>query len=81
MFSPDVSDYTSVIVDLVFSSGSPIGATACTNITIINDNAVELDEFFTINLSATLPVIDVAPSNATVTIIDDDSKSDMTVTL
>ena len=42
---------------LVFSSGSPVGQRECTNITIINDEAVETSsEHFTVELESDDPV-------------------------
>jgi len=45
----------------------------CTNITIINDMVLEVDEVFFVVLSSSEPRIIVNPNTSIVTILDDDS--------
>ena len=48
--------------------------TQCFNVTIINDTRYELDEVFSIKLSASEESIQITPSLVPITITDDDSK-------
>lgn len=45
----------------------------CTNITIINDMVLEVDEVFFVVLSSSEPRIIINPNTSVVTILDDDS--------
>lgn len=59
---------------LVFSSGSPVGRRECTNITLINDGAVEASsEHFTVELGSDDPV-NFVESVGFIDIQDDDCK-------
>ena len=46
----------------------------CTQITIVNDNIVEADEFFSVSLDSTNPQVVIGLSTASVFIADDDGK-------
>ena len=46
----------------------------CTQITIVNDNIVETDEFFSVSLDSTNPQVVIGLSTASVFIADDDGK-------
>ncbi len=62
----------------------PISPPVCTTISIINDNVLELEQTkrFVLNLSHPDPaVFFLRPFLASVTVIDDDSKSEPTQTL
>ena len=72
----DLSDYTSVLEDYTFVSGTRTGSRLCFEISIADDGIVEYDERFSINLQ---PVNEslvriTFPSIAEVIIIDDDGK-------
>ena len=67
-------DYSQLTVYLTFNAGSQAGSTACTDISIINDNILESDEYFTITLSSSDPVnFDVSMGSCTI-IEDADSE-------
>jgi len=62
-------------LQVTFSSGDVVGATACATFGIINDNNLELDHEFTVSLSTVTPTgpnLSAAPSSTTVTIFDDE---------
>jgi len=67
-------DYSQLTVHLTFNAGSQAGSTACTDISIINDNILESDEYFTVTLSSSDPVyFDVSMGSCTI-IEDADSE-------
>ena len=62
-------------LQVTFSSGNLVGDTACTTFGIINDNNLEFDHEFTVNLESvtpTGPVISNSSSTTTVSIMDDE---------
>ncbi len=69
-------DYGSVEdYPLVIPSGSGPGSVSCVNISIIYDSIVEYNETFTVSLSfESLDNVTFDPTEAKVTIKDDDSK-------
>ena len=74
VFHAGDSDYSQLTVHLTFNAGSQAGSTACTDISIINDNILESDEYFTITLSSSDPVnFDVSMGSCTI-IEDADSE-------
>jgi len=67
-------DYSQLTVHLTFNAGSQAGSTACTDISIINDNILESDEYFAVTLSSSDPVnFDVSMGSCTI-IEDADSE-------
>ena len=69
-------DYVSVTpVRLVFLTNSSVGDTQCFEIEVLNDNILEGDHAFSLELVDTSPsVIRIGmPSTASVTIVDDES--------
>ena len=66
-------DYTSVSQTVTFGGMSTIGAQESVNITIINDNVVELDETILVQGSEASPVASFQPSQTVVNIVDNDS--------
>jgi len=74
-------DYNSGVYDVTFSAGV---TSSQLNIAITDDNILEPDESFTITIDqSTLPngVMVVDPSEATVTIVDDDGECDIIITM
>lgn len=60
---------------LVFQTGDAINSTACVDVDIIDDEVVELVETFSVSLDSDDPVIIDPIQEATISIIDNDSKS------
>ena len=60
----------------MFRSGSLVGETGCTDIFIINDNSVEMTEFFIVYAIA--PCAEFLRNQALVIILDDDGMSKAT---
>ena len=65
------TDYGSGPYTVVFSAGS---TSASLNISITNDNIVEMNETFALTITPTNDVMTVDPDDAVVTIVDDDSE-------
>ena len=65
------SDYTTTELTLTFNSSI---TTVTIPISIIDDDILETNETFLLRLSSEDPTLGVAPSDAMITIIDDDSK-------
>ena len=64
-------DYNPASDTLVFPNGTMSGGTSCTNVMIVNDNVLECDQYFTVEITSTSPGVTVGtPSNVTVTIQD-----------
>ena len=59
---------------VAFSSGDVVGDTACATFGIINDNNLESDHEFTVNLESITPPgpVILIPSSTTVSIMDDE---------
>ena len=73
MFGEDFTEPSPLQV--TFSSGDVVGDTACTAFGIINDNNLEGDHEFTVNLESVTPpgpVISNSSSTTTVSIMDDE---------
>ena len=70
------SDYVSISnLPVVFMAGDGLGSTACTNVTVIDDDVVESNETFSITATASSdPVNILMISEAEVIITDDDGK-------
>lgn len=64
---------TGSYLNQTFTSGSINGATRCANISILDDNALEVNENFTLTLSTEDSNIKIGTSVTTITIIDNDS--------
>ena len=70
---PDDYNPSNDVLTLVFLNGTMSNTTVCTNITIVEDNALECDHDFTVEITSTSPNVTVGtPSNVTVTIKDTD---------
>ena len=66
-------DYTCDTLKIVFPVGTTSDTTMCTNITIVEDDVLECDQYFTVEINSTSPNITVGtPSIVTVTIKDTD---------
>lgn len=65
-------DYTSVSSDVVFMSGSTDGDTRCVDITIEDDEALEINETFTLALTSSDPNVMFGQDMTTVIIVDND---------
>ena len=72
--SSDGDDYYSVSGEFIFSSGSTDGDSECVDVGIINDDVLELREFFTFALSSNDSAVDLCVPEADVYIIDEDGK-------
>ncbi len=59
---------------LTFSSGASDGNTECMNVTIMDDDALEADQTFSVTLTEQDDNVDVVNTMTTVTITDNDSK-------
>ncbi len=59
---------------LTFSSGASDGDRECMNVTIMDDDALEADETFSVTLTTSDDDVNVVNSMTTVTITDIDSK-------
>ncbi len=59
---------------LIFSSGASDVSIECMNVTIREDNALEIDKTFSVTLTISDDDVDVVNSMMTVTITDNDSK-------
>ena len=70
-FSPAPGDYITVVEDLTFSADVD---RVCRNVTSQDDTILEDDEEFTLTLTTTDGSVNLAPDQATFTIIDNDSK-------
>ena len=57
-----------------FVSGQSLLSPSCINITITDDDILEVKETFTVVLSAEFSGVSIAGTNSIVEIIDDDSK-------
>lgn len=64
------TDYTAVSTTITIPAGQP---SAVVNIPLSNDSDIEADESFTVAISNINHAIPVAPTNATITILDDDA--------
>ena len=70
-------DYTEPSpLQVTFSSGDVVGDTACTALGIINDNNLEFDHEFTVNLESVTPPGPVLSAlfSTTVSISDDEGR-------
>ncbi len=59
---------------LTFSSGASNGDTECLNVTIMDDDALEADQTFSVTLTEQDDDVNVGNIMMTVTITDNDSK-------
>ncbi len=72
-------DYNLTNSMVTFPDTSIVGSTACATFNIIDDSILELDQQFTAQLASSNPpgvTLSVPSSSTTVTIEDNDSKSD-----
>ena len=69
--TPD-EDFTGLPNIITFTSGQSVGATSCTNITIIDDNEVEGVENFNVKLSSDFPGVTVSRALGMIEISDND---------
>lgn len=63
-------DFSALSANSLFFSGA--SGVECLSVSILDDSVVEVNETFSVLLAASSSAVDVAPSLATVTIIDDD---------
>ena len=72
LWPTDVVDFTPISpgTQLVFTSAE----TLCVNISIENDAVLEENEVFFVELSTNDPQVNLSPSSASVTILDNDGK-------
>ena len=66
-------DFASMTAQLTFQP-SQADVPQCVDVPIQEDTVLETNEFFTVELSTTDPVVILSPQSATVTIFDDDSE-------
>ena len=64
-------DYTAITEDLTFSATE---MRICRDVTSVEDDRLEDDENLMLSLTTGDPTVNLGPSGATVTILDDDSK-------
>ena len=74
-YCTEPDDYSRVVTQITFSAGSGVGSQQCINVSIVNDNVVEMTEQFSLSLAAGQNSVIGFPDTATVEIIDDDCKS------
>ena len=69
-------DYDGTTASVTFPTSSTCGATACTNITIRNDEVLECTQEFSVAItSSSLPTLTISSqASATITINDDESE-------
>jgi len=65
-------DYIHTSNDITFNSGSAAASTGCTNISIIDDNALESNQTFTVTLTTSDPDVILGSNVTTITIVDND---------
>ena len=65
-------DYDAITTSRTFLYVSMNGDMECANVTIIDDNALELDETFTVTLNTSEPTVTLDTNATTITITDDD---------
>ena len=65
------TDYGSGLYPVIFPTNT---TTASLNISINNDNIVEMNETFSLTITPPNDIMTVDPDNAVVTIVDDDSE-------
>lgn len=64
-------DFSALSSTSLFFSGA--SGVECLNISILDDSIVEQNETFSVLLTASNSAVEISPSSATVTIIDDDT--------
>ena len=69
-----MSDYSSGHFLETFPSGSTNNATQCVGIFIVDDNALEGDQIFTLSLTTSDPSLILGTNLTTITITHNDSK-------
>ena len=67
----DLSDFTRITAELTFQATV---ALQCSSISIVDDNILENDEVFSVQLSTLDPDVNVTRSTATVTIVNNDGE-------
>jgi hypothetical protein len=67
-------DYTSISEDETFNSGSSDGSTRCVVIPILDDDASEGEQTFTLTLSTSDRDVMLGNNVTTITIIDDEGR-------
>jgi hypothetical protein len=67
-------DYTSITEDETFNSGLPDSATRCVIIPILDDDAPEGEQTFTLTLTTSDPDVMLGNNVTTITIIDDERR-------
>jgi hypothetical protein len=67
-------DYISIFEFENFTSGSPDGATKCVDIRILDDDALEGEQTFTLTLTTSDPDVMLGNNVTTITIIDNEGR-------
>jgi hypothetical protein len=67
-------DYISISEVEAFTSGSPDGAARCVNIPILDDDALEGEQTFTLTLTTSDPDVMIGNDATTITIIDNEGR-------
>ncbi len=66
------SDYMSISSEAVFSTGSTNNDARCENVSLLQDNALEGDQIFTVILTTSDPDVMIQTNMTSVTILDND---------
>ena len=69
---PSDYDPSNDTLTVVFLNGTMSNTTVCTNITIVGDDVLECDHYFTVEINSTSPSVTIDSTNVTVTIKDTD---------
>ena len=69
----DDGDFSGATLSAMFESGSVAGDVRCVNVSIVNDNFVEFDEVFAVELrtQSNLDTV-IGDTDISITIVDDD---------
>lgn len=68
----DLSDFSPTTAEVIFQS---VNSVNCVSVPISDDEVLESDETFSVSLNTSDPDAMLSPSSATITILNDDSKS------
>ena len=69
----EITDYSSVLSFIVFTLGSTDLTTKCVDIALVNDDALEGNQTFTVMLSTSDPDVIIRRNTTIITITDNDS--------
>ena len=65
-------DYVNVSSEYIFTSGSTSNATRCADISIVDDEALEGNQTFTVSLTTSDPNVVPGTNTTTIEIVDND---------